>query len=770
MRSRVLYAALLVAASVMQSVVFADERPSPVLSATNRVESHSLGARPRICLALSGGGARGYAHIGVLKKLEALHVPIDCIAGTSMGAVIGGLYASGMSAAAIEKALAGMDLTDVAFDREARVDQPQAVRRDNFDYPVSLPLGFSSDGIRSASGLIQGNRLLALLQQHTSRLPGDVSFDDLPVPFRAVATDIETGDKIVLREGSLPQAIRASMAVPGLFAPVVLEGRTLVDGGIADNLPVDVAKQMGADIVIAVDIGTPLKRANQLTSMASVTQQVIGALISQNVRSQRANLGAADILLRPDLSGLAFTDFADAGRGIAAGAVAVDASQLRISALSLTPQAWTAYPADRNEHAFLPEGTKVDRVEVVVNGRVPASRVWEALRTKPGDLYDPRMIEQDVAALNSTSDFESVTDSLTGTDGDRVLRVMANSKSWGPNFLLFGVRLQSNFSGDGAFALRVGHRMPWITRSGLEWRNDAVLGSHDLMLKTELRQPLFAPDGVYLAPFASIKRNQLDVYDDDEPDGAPPMTKLRQQEFRVGLNAGLPLGKFGEIRAGIAKVHTSFALMTAAPIVINQLDGDESESVLMSPASSSETVGRVELEIDQIDDVLFPRHGYRVDGYAEMALDQSEGRYNTAHVRALWAASFGRHSLNAAFEAGGQFGNKDVGAYTFNLGGFQHLAAYAENQFYGNYVMYGRLTYLAQLKRFNSGPVRGTFAGASLEAGNVWNNSSAFARGPWRASASAFLGATSSFGPVYLGVAIAPGGVRNVYFQLGNQF
>nr|WP_257030507.1 patatin-like phospholipase family protein [Paraburkholderia bryophila] len=402
-----------------------------------------------------------------MKKLEALHVPIDCIAGTSMGAVICGLYASGMSAAAIEKALAGMDLTDVAFDREARVDQPQAVRKDNLDYPVSLPLGFSSDGVRSASGLIQGNRLLALLQQHTGRLPGDVNFDDLPVPFRAVATDIETGDKIVLRRGSLPQAIPASMAVPGLFAPVALEGRTLVDGGIADNLPVDVAKQMGADIVIAVDIGTPLKRANQLTSMASVTQQVIGALISQNVRSQRANLGAADILLRPDLSGLAFTDFADAGRGIAAGAVAVDSSQVQISALSLTPQAWTAYLAGRNEHAFLPEGTKVDRVEVVANGRVPASRVRQALRTKPGDAYDPRTIEQDLAALNSTSDFENVADSLTGTDGDRVLRVTANSKSWGPNFLLFGLGLQSNFSGDGAFALRVGHRSRGSRKAGL---------------------------------------------------------------------------------------------------------------------------------------------------------------------------------------------------------------------------------------------------------------------------------------------------------------
>ncbi|WP_144137963.1 patatin-like phospholipase family protein [Paraburkholderia sp. BCC1884] len=731
---------------------------------------HATQARPRICLALSGGGARGYAHIGVLKQLEALHVPIDCIAGTSMGAVIGGLYASGMSAAEIEGALAGIDLTDVAFDREARTNQPQEVRKDNLDYPVGFPLGFGSGGIRSAKGLIQGNQLLALLQEHTSRVAGDVDFDDLPVPFRAIATDIETGDRVVLHKGSLPQAIRASMAVPGLFAPVVLGRRTLVDGGIVDNLPVDVARQMGADIVIAVDIGTPLKHADELTSIASVTQQVLGVLVSQNVKRQKAQLGASDILLQPDLSGLAFADFADAARGIAAGAAAVAASREKIDALSLDSNGWSAYLTGRNGRAFLPDGVKIDRIEVVTNGRVPAARVRQVLRAKPGDVYDPVEIDRDLAKLTSASDFESVAHNLAGSEGERVLQVSANSKSWGPNFLLFGLGLSSNFSGDGAFSLRIGHRMPWITPSGLAWRNDVVLGSRDLMLKTELRQPLFSQDGIYVAPFATFKRNQLDVYDDDAPDGQPPAMKLRLQEMRVGLNAGLPLGKLGEIRASVERVKTSYSLLTAAPMFVIPLDGDETEVIQQTPGSSSQTVGRLEVEIDQLDDALFPRHGYYIDGYAEMALDQSEGSYNTAHLRTRWAASYGAHTVNAAFEAGGQFGNKDVNAYTFSLGGFQHLAAYAQDQFNGNYVMYGRLTYLAQLKHFNSAPIRDTFGGASAEVGNVWNGGASFGRGPWRSSASVFLGATTSLGPIYLGFAMAPGGVRNVYFQLGNQF
>lgn len=387
--------------------------------------------RPRICVVLSGGGARGYAHIGVLKQLEALHVPVDCIAGTSMGALIGGLYASGMSAEAIENALKGVDLTDIAFDREARANQPQAVRKDNLDYPVGLPLGFGANGFASASGLVQGNQLLALLQAHMSQLPGDVDFDALPVPFRAVATDIETGDKVVLRKGSLPHAIRASMAVPGLFAPIVLDRRMLVDGGIVDNLPVDVARQMGADIVIAINIGTPLKRADELKSMTGITQQVFGVLISQNVRAQKAQLHDDDLLLEPDLNGVAFTDFADSARGIAAGATAVENAAARFQPLSLKSDAWVTYLAARNQSASLPDGTTIDRVMVTTNGRVPASRVTQRLRAKAGDVYDPVAIDRDLAALNSASDFESVSHTFTGPEGDRVLHVTANSKLGG---------------------------------------------------------------------------------------------------------------------------------------------------------------------------------------------------------------------------------------------------------------------------------------------------------------------------------------------------
>jgi NTE family protein len=732
----------------------------------------TAGARPRVCVVLSGGGARGYAHIGALVKLEQLHIPIDCIVGTSIGAVIGGLYASGMEARKIEGAMSKIDLTDVAFDREARADQSPAVRQDNFDYPLGLPIGFGQGRLKMAGGLVQGNHLLSLLQDYTSTVPGDVDFDALPVPFRATATDLQTGELVVLKRGSLPHAMRASMAVPGLFAPVKLDGRTLVDGGIVRNLPIDIAKAMGADIVIAINIGSPLKPVQELSSMASVTQQMVGILISQNVLAQKALLGPSDIFLEPNLTHISFTDFNSANEGIAVGYAAVEAERARLARLSISPEAYARFMRDRNTRRCC-RAARVDRVQVSVTGRIPAKRVEDALTLKAGDIYDPATINKDLSAVNSANDFESVSHTITGPDGDRVLHVTAEEKKWGPSFLLFGLGVTNNFDGDGSFAVRIGHRYPWITQSGLSWRNDIVLGNQDLGWKTELRQPLFSFDGLYIAPFASVRKTVFNSYRDDAPASERPITRVQQRELRAGINLGWPVGKLGEVRMGVAQVSNSFTPMQTLLVTVIPSEGGDPITVPMPDPGYSQiqTVGRVETEFDQLDDPLFPRHGYYFSGYAEMALDQAEGNYNTAHSRLLWAGSSGVHSVNVALEAGGQFGGtRNREAYPFRLGGFQHLAAYSPQQFSGNSILYGRVTYMNQIKRFDSGPLQSLFAGATLEAGNVSGQADHIARGIWRGSASVFVGTRTSIGPVYLGVAAAPDGTANIYLQLGNQF
>jgi NTE family protein len=761
---RVSCAVLMLVASLLGDIAQADadSRTSAGVTTTAR-------SRPRICVALSGGGARGYAHVGVLQQLEALHVPIDCIAGTSMGAVIGALYASGMSADAIKQALSKLDLENIAFDVDQRQDLPQSSRDDSNLYPINLPMGFSGARVKLSTGLVQGNKLTALLRTHTGRFPADVDFDRLPIPYRAVATDLETGERVVLNHGSLSLAARASMAVPGLFAPVKVDGRTLIDGGAASNLPIDVARQMGADIVIAVDIGTQLKRADQLESMTAVTSQMIRLMMTRDVLAQKATLRSTDVLLEPDLGSVSFSDFGEMEQGVAAGAESVKRDSARLAAISLGDAQYAAWRADLPNGAALPPGTHIDRIEVATRSPIPPKRIEQALDVRPGDVYDPAGIESKLADLASSADFQSVSQSLTGPPGERVLRVEANEKNWGPNFLLFGFAVSTNFDDEGAFAVHIGHRRPWLTDSGLSWRNDVVIGSRALGWRTELRQPVFGE--IYVAPYASIRRNDVNLYDDDNLTKYP-LASFAQQTLRAGVDVGVPLGTWGEARAGIAQVHTSYS---ARSMLLAQTDNDDGSSTMtasyLSLSPTTQTVASAGLKIDQLDDPVFPRHGFYVDTRLQIGLGSSNDSYNLAFARGMWAASHRNLSMAAAYEVGGQLGNNhELPGYLFSLGGFQRLSAYAQDQFNGGYIMYGRLTGRAQLSKVSAGPLGGVFAGISLEGGNVWKTSQSFARGPWLSSISAFIGTSTMIGPIYLGFAMAPRGVNNVYFQLGNRF
>ncbi|WP_322059094.1 patatin-like phospholipase family protein [Paraburkholderia sp. J63] len=686
-----------------------------------------------------------------------------------MGAVIGALYASGMSADAIEQALSTQKLGDVAFDRDARRDLPEALREDDLMYPIGVPMGFGGGRLKMSSGLVQGTKLTALLRTYTGQYPGDIDFDHLPIPFRAVATDLETGERVVLRNGSLALAVRASMAVPGLFAPVKLDGRTLIDGGAASNLPIDVAREMGADVVIAVDIGTRLARAEQLDSMAAVTSQMIRFMMARNVAAQKATLRPTDVLLEPELGSLSFTDFGAMEQGVTAGAAAVRYSSGQLAAISLSEAQYVSWRAGLSHADSLPADTRIDRIEVTTYGRVPPGWIEEALNVKPGDVYDPPRVEGALADMARTADLESVSQTLTGPPGERVLRVDASEKSWGPNFLLFGLGVSTDFNGNGAFTLQIGHRLPWITQSGLSWRNDVVLGSRDLGWRTELRQPVLGR--VYLAPYASILRNDVNFYADNDVKERPVAAYV-QQELRAGLDVGVPLGNWGEARAGIAKVRTSYQPQSS---ILTQVDSGDGSSMLtvgsLAAFAVTQTVAGIGVKIDQLDDSLFPRHGLYVDTRAELGLGGADDRYDIAYLRGLWAASRGVVSMNAAVEVGGQIGgNRTSPSYLFSLGGFQRLSAYGQDQFSGPCILYGRVTGLAQLSKGDSGPLRGIFAGMSVEGGNVWNSPQQFAHGPWLSSVSAFVGTTTAIGPLYFGAAVAPRGVHSVYFQLGNRF
>ncbi|WP_082251513.1 patatin-like phospholipase family protein [Burkholderia pseudomallei] len=737
--------------------------------------------QPAIGLVLSGGGARGYAHLGVLKVLEANRIPVDCIAATSMGAVVGGLYATGMTAQDMQRRLSQVNLADIAFDVTERSDLPQKKREDERLYIDSLTIGFDSKGFKAPVGLVQGNRLQALLANWTAAVPTNQPFDRLPIPFRAIATDLQTGQKVVLDHGSLPLAVRASMALPGLFSPAEIDGRALVDGGLVGNLPVDAARAMGADVVIAVDIGSPLRPLDALASPADVMQQMIGILIRQNVAEQRKQLTANDILLQPDLGKQTFTDFQNANQAIAAGEAAAVAALPRLARYALSPEQYEAY---RAAHARPQQPIRITSIEIRTNGAsVPKQIVRNALHVKPGDVYDPQAVSADLLSLTTSGNFENVTQQIINEGDEHRLVIDAQEKYWGPNFLLFGLGMSSSSTDEGGFRLHLGYRRPWLTPSGLEFRADTTLGSDMQSVHVELRQPLSNKTGYYVAPYADYKRRFANLYDSDTK-----ITQYRFQTTRVGLDLGLPLARLGDFRVGLAYARSTGSPTYNLPIDNRQTDdGDQTTlgSLQQFPSFAAYALtARARLVIDQLDDPLFPRKGYFAEFRIERSLSShasfsipayadaiGSGRtpYTEVYGKAMFAQQFGRHSSSATIEAGKSFGGTNFGnPLSYTLGGFQHLSAYAADQLSGDALLYGQVTYMNQLATFNASPIKALYVGASAEVGNVWSLDST--SGPLKQSYTFFTSLITSFGPLYVGVALAPGGRRNLYFQLGRTY
>ena len=260
----------------------------------------SVSARPKIGLVLGGGGARGAAHIGVIKVLEEMKVPVDYVAGTSMGALIGGFYSAGMTSEQLQTTVLGIDWNELFDDNTPRSEEPYRRKRDD-DLALFAPkVGIGKDSSLLPKGAISGQKISFLFERLASDRARVAHFDDLPIPYRAVAADILTGDKVVLGEGNLALAMRSSMSIPGVFDPVVFGDHLLVDGGIVDNVPVDVARDMGADVMIVVSVGSPLATRDQLDTLVSVTGQLTGIMINKNAQQQIATMGSHDVLIVPE--------------------------------------------------------------------------------------------------------------------------------------------------------------------------------------------------------------------------------------------------------------------------------------------------------------------------------------------------------------------------------------------------------------------------------------------------------------------------------------
>jgi NTE family protein len=717
-------------------------------------------SRPRIGLVLSGGGARGYAHIGVLQYLEKMHIPVDYITGTSIGALIGGLYASGIAPDVLQHGMDTINLNDLVFDRNDRTKLPQFQREDDYQYPISINAGFGDKKLKLAPGLIQGNNLLALLQNLTQQLPSDISFDKLPIPFHAIATDLGQGSEVILRDGSLPEAMRASMAVPGLFAPFQIKGRTLVDGGLVSNLPIRQARDMGADIIIAVNIATPLQDPTKFQSPSAVAQQMLTILIQQNVKAQEALLGKQDVLIEPDLPDLALTDTNQADNTIKAGLDAAQRLSQRLAPLSLPEDQWKAYLAQRQAAIKPIQEVRIDAIDIHTSGNIPPEYVRSRMNVKEGDVYDSSELNQQLSQLSTHGDFSTLRQEIITENGKTVLRIDAEDKSWGPQYLLFGAGFSSYLNGKGSYNIQLGHRYPWMNSSGLEWRNDLTIGDTYDDLHTELRQPIFGYGGMYIAPYVDVNRRYVDVYTSNSLHDTPA-TQYRIDKTTTGVDLGIPIARLGEIRTGLNYQNTNYSAVYNFNRGRNQM--------LYSSYRTDQPVAHLQATVDQLDDPVFAHKGYYLYGELERGFGVSDYRYSTSQFKGLWASSSGRNTINLAFEVDADLSSNNKG-FGYSLGGFQRLSAYSTDKFTGNYLLYGRVTYLHDLENDNLFGLRKPVVGSSFELGNVWLTRKTFGNGPYRKSLSLFVGGNSPIGTLYFGGALGVRGNWNLYVQLGRVF
>lgn len=294
--------------------------------AATPVQDGNTGAKPlRIGLALSGGGARGLAHIGVLNALEELRVPVHCVTGTSMGAIVGGAFASGGEPKQLEETVRKTDWNQIFRDSPPRQEISSRRKQEDYKTLFAPEYGVKDGGMVLPKGIIAGVSIEAYFRALTSQSVGIDNFSKLPIPFRAVASNIETGEAVVLGHGSVAQAMRASMAVPGAMAPVEIDGNLLVDGGIANNLPIDEARKLCADVIIAVNISTPPLKRDEITSALSVSLQLINFLGKQTVEQQLKSLTDRDVLISPELGDLSAGNFGRADDAIRIGKEATHA-------------------------------------------------------------------------------------------------------------------------------------------------------------------------------------------------------------------------------------------------------------------------------------------------------------------------------------------------------------------------------------------------------------------------------------------------------------
>ena len=748
--------------------------PLQSMAAGSDQGSHS--ARPKIGLALSGGGARGAAHVGVLRVLEELRVPVDYIAGTSMGAIVGGLYASGMSPDEIEKALVEMDWDTVLKDNQQRPDRSFRRKLDDRLYLSKLKAGVKDGKLSIPTAMIQGQQFNLALNRLTVDVAEVNDFDRLPIPFRAVATDIVTGKEVVLGSGNLATAIRASISVPGVFAGVKYEGKLLVDGGISNNLPVSVVREMGADIVIAIDISTPLLTQEELTSALMMAVQLTGLLTRRNTERQLASLTSRDVLIVPPLGKLVTSaDFDKAQLAIEIGEKAAHKQRDQLRRLSVPGARYSSSMAKQDiaestrratdgggskpgslenspeagrEAGSGVSGRVIDFIRFDNDSKLSNELLANLLGVREGEQLDLDRLEEGIGRIYGQGIFESVTYELVYDNGEDGVIIKARKKSWGTNFLQFGLELSVDTSaGDSRFNIGAAYtKMPLNDRNG-EWRTGLQFGE-DPGIFTEIYQPLGYDGKYFVNGRLAYWRTNYRLFED-----SVALSNYNVTTAAIDLSAGMNLGYWGEIRGGYRGEIGDVDILTG---LIDLQDYDFNSGKIYLRFSA-----------DKLDSVTFPKNGYlmRLEGLLSRESLGADDNFEQLGLLSVGAKSWGKNTFLGSISYETTLGDDAPLQNMYRMGGFLNLSGLQQNQLTGQHAAFASLGYQRQ---FYKSRLFQVYAGASLESGNTWMDSSDISLSDTITAGSLFLGLDNALAPIYFGYGYADTGDSSFYLFMGN--
>ncbi len=716
--------------------------------------SPSASARPKIGLVLGGGGAKGAAHVGVLKVLEELRVPIDFVVGTSMGAIIGGLYASGMRPEQIGRELGAMDWPKVFDDATPRPDRPLQRKRDDEDYLVKKKPGFKDGKIKLPLGVVQGQNFALALTRLTLPVQGISDFDELPIPFRAVSTDIETGESVVLEKGHLARALQASMAVPGAFAPVEIDGRLLVDGGISDNLPIGVARDMGADVVIVVDLADDLKTSEELTSVLKMIGQLAALLTVRNAKRQLATLRPSDVHLQPDLRDVGSGSFDKVAEAIAYGEESARAATSKLLQYAASPRVYEAYLAERNR--VKPEALPViDFIRLDNESPLSDELLTARLRIELGTPLDVAAVEAGIANLYGLDVFESVRYEVVEDGTKTGLHITAVEKSWGPDFLQFGIALAQDFNGDTEWNIGARYLKTNINSLGGEMRFSAQVGARPLAV-VELYQPLDVGWRYFIRPRLFFQSRDVGRFANGEQ-----LDEFRVRRVGASVQAGRLFGNNAELAVGFRRYIGEAEMRIGSPRVPD------------SGFNNAELF--VRFDYDTLDNRNFPTDGALIRAQWNDSIESLGGddNFSQFNVRAGIARSWGRNTFTGSFEFAETLHGTSPLQNRFQVGGFTNLSGFAQDEISGQQVAMVRAIYYRALKSEQLLAIfPSVYVGGTVEYGNAFEKRGDISFDPRDSllAGSIFLGVDTILAPLYFAYGHAERGNDSVYIFLGRVF